>query len=75
MSGWLIPAPSRPVKSDEELRRERAAKVAELARRGLLRSDGLRSAMLSVRREDFIRLLAATTPTKRSRYRSRASGP
>jgi len=54
MSGWLIPPPSRPVKSDEELRREREAKIAELVRRGLLRSDRLRSAMLSVRREDFI---------------------
>jgi hypothetical protein len=54
MSGWLIPAPRRPVKSDEDLRRAREAKIAELARRGLLRSDRLRRAMLTVRREDFI---------------------
>src|SRR5215218_7574081 len=54
MSGWLIPRPSRPVKNEEELRREREAKVAELGRRGLLRSELLRRAMLTVRREDFI---------------------
>lgn len=54
MSGWFIPPPSRPVKSDEELRLEREAKVAELGRGGLLRSERLRRAMLGVRREDFI---------------------
>jgi protein-L-isoaspartate(D-aspartate) O-methyltransferase len=52
--GWLIPSPSRPVKGDEELRREREAKIGELERRGLLRSERLRRAMLTVRREDFI---------------------
>jgi protein-L-isoaspartate(D-aspartate) O-methyltransferase len=54
MSGWLIPPPSRPVKSDEDLRLERERKVAQLGRRGLLRSERLRRAMLRVRREDFI---------------------
>jgi protein-L-isoaspartate(D-aspartate) O-methyltransferase len=54
MSGWFIPPPCRPVKSDEDLRRERKAKIAELGRGGLLRSKRLRRAMLSVRREDFI---------------------
>jgi protein-L-isoaspartate(D-aspartate) O-methyltransferase len=54
MSGWLIPPPSQPVKGEAELRREREAKIAELARRGLLRSERLRRAMLTVRREDFI---------------------
>jgi protein-L-isoaspartate(D-aspartate) O-methyltransferase len=53
-SGWVIPPPSRPVKSDEDLRREREAKIGELGRRGLLRSERLRAAMLSVAREDFI---------------------
>lgn len=53
-SGWRIPPPSQPVKSDEDLRREREAKVGELGRRGLLRSERLRTAMLTVRREDFI---------------------
>jgi protein-L-isoaspartate(D-aspartate) O-methyltransferase len=52
--GWLIPAPSQPVKSDDDLRREREAKIRELGRRGLLRSERLRRAMLTVRREDFI---------------------
>jgi len=54
MSGWLIPPPSRPVKSEAELLGEREAKIAELARRGLLRSERLGRAMLTVRREDFI---------------------
>jgi protein-L-isoaspartate(D-aspartate) O-methyltransferase len=54
VSGWVIPPPSQPVKSDEDLRREREAKVVELGRRGLLRSERLGRAMLTVRREDFI---------------------
>src|SRR5512132_3637914 len=54
LSGWFIPPPSQPVKSDEVLRREREAKIGELERRGLLRSERLRRAMLTVRREDFI---------------------
>jgi protein-L-isoaspartate(D-aspartate) O-methyltransferase len=55
MSGWVIPPPSPPLKSDEDLRHEREAKVGELGRRGLLRSERLRSAMLTVAREDFVR--------------------
>jgi protein-L-isoaspartate(D-aspartate) O-methyltransferase len=54
MNGWLIPPPSAPVKSDEDLGREREAKIAELEQRGLLRSKRLRRAMLTVRREHFI---------------------
>jgi protein-L-isoaspartate(D-aspartate) O-methyltransferase len=54
MSGWLIPPPSRPVKGEAELRREREAKIAELTRCGLLRSERLRRAMLIVRREEFL---------------------
>jgi protein-L-isoaspartate(D-aspartate) O-methyltransferase len=53
-SGWVIPPPSQPLKSDADLRRERLAKVAELERRGLLRCERLRRAMLAVRREAFI---------------------
>ena len=45
---------AQPVKSDDDLQREREAKVGELERRGLLRSERLRRAMLTVRREDFI---------------------
>jgi protein-L-isoaspartate(D-aspartate) O-methyltransferase len=54
MRGWILPPPGLPVKREADLRREREAKVAELARRGLLRSERLRSAMLAVRRENFI---------------------
>jgi protein-L-isoaspartate(D-aspartate) O-methyltransferase len=54
MSGWVIPPPRSPRKSDADLRREREAKVAELGRRGLLRSERIRRAMLTVRREDFV---------------------
>jgi protein-L-isoaspartate(D-aspartate) O-methyltransferase len=54
MSGWFVPPPGRPVKSREDLRREREAKIAELGRRGLLRSERLRGAMLTVCRENFI---------------------
>jgi protein-L-isoaspartate(D-aspartate) O-methyltransferase len=54
MSGWFVPAPSAPSKSEQQLRRERVSKVADLKRRGLLRSEGIRRAMLEVRREDFI---------------------
>src|SRR5688572_28315107 len=54
MSGWFTPPPSPPVKSEGDLRREREAKVEELGRGGLLRSEGLRRAMLTVHREDFI---------------------
>src|SRR5215216_3654441 len=54
MSGWLIPPASEPVKSGDDLRPEREAKIAELQRRGLLRSQRLRTAMLTVRREAFV---------------------
>lgn len=54
MNGWPRPPPREPVKSREQLRRERERKVDELAGRGLLRSEGVRRAVLSVPREDFI---------------------
>jgi protein-L-isoaspartate(D-aspartate) O-methyltransferase len=54
VSGWFLPPPSQPVKSDDDLRREREAKIAELERRGLLASERLARAMLTVRREEFI---------------------
>ncbi|HYM96975.1 MAG TPA: hypothetical protein VET26_06730 [Candidatus Sulfotelmatobacter sp.] len=49
----MIPPPSS-MKTEEQLRREREEKVAELRSRGLLRSQRLRQAMLTVRREDFV---------------------
>ena len=51
--GWELPPPSS-VKSDAALDRERKAKVAELARSGLLWSGRLREAMRTVRREEFV---------------------
>jgi protein-L-isoaspartate(D-aspartate) O-methyltransferase len=50
----VIPPPGPPAKTEPQLRREREAKVRELGRRGLLRSERLRAAMLTVPREDFI---------------------
>jgi protein-L-isoaspartate(D-aspartate) O-methyltransferase len=54
MSGWVIPPPSAPLKSNADLGREREAKVSDFGRRGLLRSEWIRQAMLTVRREDFV---------------------
>jgi protein-L-isoaspartate(D-aspartate) O-methyltransferase len=54
MSASIIPPPSKPLKSTDDLRRERKAKLEELGRRGLLRSAKLREAMRTVAREDFI---------------------
>jgi protein-L-isoaspartate(D-aspartate) O-methyltransferase len=54
MSGWNVPPPGFPVKSTADLHCEREAKVADLGRRGLLRSDRLRKALLKVAREDFV---------------------
>lgn len=54
MLGWRIPPPRAPAKSTQELGAERAAKVQWLLRRGYLKSERLREALLVVRREDFI---------------------
>ena len=54
MPGWIIPPPREPVKSREAFRRERQEKVARLNRRGYLRSERIKAALLKVPREDFI---------------------
>lgn len=54
MPGWVIPPRKEPVKTPEIFRREREQKVGWLIREGFLRSESLRRAMLTVRREDFI---------------------
>jgi protein-L-isoaspartate(D-aspartate) O-methyltransferase len=54
MNGWVVPPPREPVKSRERLGREREEKVRWLVRRGYLRSERLKEAMLKVPREDFI---------------------
>jgi len=54
MPGWIVPPPHEPTKSAAELERERAAKVEELVRTGMLKSARIRQALLEVPREDFI---------------------
>jgi len=57
MIGWIVPPPREPVKSRDELERERRQKVEWLIRHGYLRSEPIRKAMLTVVREDFIPFL------------------
>lgn len=54
MHGWIIPPPKVPVKTAEEFREERERKVGWLVADGYLRSERIWTAMLTVRREDFI---------------------
>src|SRR3990172_3927811 len=54
MHGWIIPPPKEPVKTAEEFREERERKIGWLLAHGYLRSERIRSALLTVRREDFI---------------------
>ena len=42
--GWIIPPPKRPIKSSEELERERVEKVKWLIERGYLTSARIRQA-------------------------------
>ncbi len=52
--GWIIPPPKEPVKSKEELRKEREEKVRWLVSEGFLKSERIKQAMLKVPREEFI---------------------
>jgi protein-L-isoaspartate(D-aspartate) O-methyltransferase len=52
--GWIIPPQTEPRKSRDEFRKEREDKVRQLIADGLLRSERIRSALLTVPREDFI---------------------
>lgn len=54
MQGWVIPPPKEPSKSRAELKKEREEKVEWLIKRGFLKSERIKSAMLKVQREDFI---------------------
>ncbi len=54
MHGWVIPPPREPAKSAADFELERAAKVEELVRAGLLKSERIRQALLKIAREDFI---------------------
>lgn len=57
MPGWIVPPPKKPEKSPDEFREERERKFGWLVQHGYLRSERIKSAMLAVRREDFIPVL------------------
>jgi protein-L-isoaspartate(D-aspartate) O-methyltransferase len=52
--GWIIPPQTEPRKSRDEFRKEREDKIRRLIADGLLRSERIRSALLTVPRENFI---------------------
>jgi protein-L-isoaspartate O-methyltransferase len=54
MQGWRVPPSKEPTKNKEKLKRERERKVRSLIRRGYLRSERIKNAMLTVPREDFM---------------------
>jgi protein-L-isoaspartate(D-aspartate) O-methyltransferase len=54
MQGWIIPPPKDPTKSKEEFNKERVAKARWLVRRGYLKSDRIKEALLKIPREEFI---------------------
>jgi protein-L-isoaspartate(D-aspartate) O-methyltransferase len=54
MRGWIIPPPTKPIKTKEEFKAERAAKVKWLIQHDFLKSDRIKDALLKVPREDFI---------------------
>jgi protein-L-isoaspartate(D-aspartate) O-methyltransferase len=54
MRGWVVPPPKEPGKTKEAFQKERHEKVRQLIRRGYLKSERIKQAMLRVSREDFI---------------------
>ncbi len=52
--GWVVPPPTGGTKNKQQLHKERAAKVEWLVKRGFLRSEPIKQALLKVCREDFI---------------------
>ena len=54
MNGWQIPPPKKPRKSKADFARERSEKVASLIKKGLLKSERIKQALLKVPREAFI---------------------
>lgn len=54
MQGWIIPPPKNPSKSKAEFKKEREEKIRWLTRKGYLKSEHIKTAMLKVSREDFI---------------------
>lgn len=53
MAGWIIPPPREPTKSEKDFQKARAEKVNWLAKRGYLKSERIKQALLVVPREDF----------------------
>lgn len=54
MNGWIVPPPKDPTKTKEDFQEERAEKVRRLVEEGLLRSERIQQALLSIPREEFI---------------------
>ena len=54
MNGWRIPPPTEPTKNKETFKREREKKIEELIKKGYIKSEQIKEAMLKVQREDFI---------------------
>lgn len=54
MRGWPVPPPKKPTKSKQEFEIERRSKVEDLIKKGYLKSERIREAMLKVPREDFV---------------------
>jgi protein-L-isoaspartate(D-aspartate) O-methyltransferase len=54
MQGWIVPPPTGPTKTREQLKKERERKVRSLLKQGYLKSERIKNAMLKVPREDFM---------------------
>ena len=54
MRGWVIPPPTKPIKTKEEFEAERLAKVTWLIQHDFLKLDRIKDALLKVPREDYI---------------------
>ena len=54
MAGWIVPPPKAPTKSPAQYAGERRRKVRWLEAQGLLESERIKAALLTVPRENFI---------------------
>lgn len=54
MTGWIIPPPKKSTKTRQQFAIERGEKVRQLIKKGYLKSERIKEAMLKVPREDFI---------------------
>jgi hypothetical protein len=74
MGGWIVPPPDLPVRREADLRCEREAKVAELVRRGSCVRSACAARCSPYVARTSSRRPTGTTPTRRFRFRSPASG-